>query len=608
MNSVTKEQFAATYGTQALSAFQPLSQPPQTYTQRVASSFKTDLDKRVEAVGRIQSSNASPLSKATQTFGQGAGLAANAIESTVGEIPGVKQGLAAIGQGINRLATSKPIVKIADAIGDNQTLQELTKFYDNDQEFKDTVDSVANIFRLGGDLAVGGTAGKAPRAAAQGIKVPALKVPQAVKGVAKDVLPSADRVVNSQVSKALELTAGDIKNINLSTGNEPGRFLADHNLIGANVDETVKNITTFKDTNYNQVRTEIGKVTKDYTPAQIPRFHDALKQIEKQVTDVPGLEKVAVEVDNLLNARPTYALNDVQRVKELLDEHFDLYKVTGDVKESATKQGIANMRRELKEFIEKQTKQATGVDIKPLNNNVQTTRSLLDAIEERSTRGLTRSNIRIGDFGTAGIALGFTGNPALALAAVIGKRIVESPTVALRFARMVDKFSDAQKLKFKQEIAAGKVPQELEDLYSESLSSNRSSAVNGSTIENNSNIGSTISQRSNVIPKTVPQEAPIKKSLLQRAREAGSFIKNSIGDESGKIKNPFAGDTSITPETVAKNINGEDIPLIRNYVSDPSLKNLLDLEPLLRAAGLENLDLTDLQRFLKEVVSLKNEI
>src|SRR5688572_22458599 len=126
MNTISKEQFAQTYGSQALTQFQPLASRPQGYTQRLASSVSQDVNKRTDTVGRIQQSNASPISKAVQTFGQGAGMAAHAVETAVGEIPGVKQGIEKVGQGINALSNTAPVRKIADHISNNTTVQELT--------------------------------------------------------------------------------------------------------------------------------------------------------------------------------------------------------------------------------------------------------------------------------------------------------------------------------------------------------------------------------------------------------------------------------------------------------------------------------------------------
>ncbi len=96
----------------------------------------------------------SSLKKNVQLFGQGAGLAADALEATVTEIPGIKKGTEAVATGINWLATSdkSPIKMLGEQIGKSEALQEAVRLYDTDQDFKDTVDGVANIARLSGDV------------------------------------------------------------------------------------------------------------------------------------------------------------------------------------------------------------------------------------------------------------------------------------------------------------------------------------------------------------------------------------------------------------------------------------------------------------------------
>lgn len=279
-----------------------------------------------------------------------------------------------------------------------------------------------------------------------------------VKSTAGDIIPNTQRIINHQVTQALDLTPGDLNNISRSTGNDVGTWLSDNNLIGKNKASTQTNIDNFFQKNYADVRTEIAKVPTDYKQYNIPRYVDALKSIQKQVQGVPGLERTSAEVSNLL-ARKDISLSDVQRVKELLDEHFNLYKNTGDVKEGAAKQGIATMRDELKTFIENKVKDSTGVDIAPLNNNVATAKSLDEAIKTREPKGLTKSNINRGDLALAFFAFNA---PIVGIPLFFLKKAYETPTVRLRLARFLDSMSDAKKANLEQQLNKGVVPQELQ--------------------------------------------------------------------------------------------------------------------------------------------------
>lgn len=388
--------------------------------------------------------------------GRTLGTVAGATFAPVLDIPAVKN---TITSGIEGALENDAVAQVA-----GKAAELAQKYPDAAKDLEDIV----NITTVGigkiGEKPVQELVTKAGQKAVQIGKQAGANVGKAVTGVKKiagEVIPSTERIVNSQVSKALDLTAGDVKNINLSTGNEVGQFLADKNLIRDNKDETIKALTDFYDESYKSVRSEIGKVTKTYSPSSVPRYTEALKAIKKQVDGVPGLQKVSVEVENLLNkGKKSITLNDAQRVKELMDEHFNLYKVTGDVKEGVAKEGLANMRTDLKEFIEKEVKNSTGADIKTLNNEVSTSRSTLNAIEERSTRGLTSSNLKIGDLGTFGVGSMF-GGPLPGLAALVAKKIAESSAVRLKVARWLDGISDARKLKIKESLNKGEVPPDL---------------------------------------------------------------------------------------------------------------------------------------------------
>jgi hypothetical protein len=124
-----------------------------SYIQRVAGDIGKDINTRIDKVGEILNRNdTGVIEKGVQLAGQGAGAVANAIEKPIAEIPGIKQTLGAIGSGIDWLSKSAPFKIVGDIIGDSKTLQEATTLYDTDQNFKDTVDGVANLARLGMDV------------------------------------------------------------------------------------------------------------------------------------------------------------------------------------------------------------------------------------------------------------------------------------------------------------------------------------------------------------------------------------------------------------------------------------------------------------------------
>jgi hypothetical protein len=140
-------------------AVQPVAQEPS-----LLSKIGTDYNQRADRVNEIlKMPVANPLKnplqslsefgqKETALFGQGAGGVANAIEQTAMAIPGVKQIAGGIGEGMKWLSSTPLVQGLGDKLGESKKLQEITNLYDTDQSFKDTVDGVANLARLGVDV------------------------------------------------------------------------------------------------------------------------------------------------------------------------------------------------------------------------------------------------------------------------------------------------------------------------------------------------------------------------------------------------------------------------------------------------------------------------
>jgi len=286
-----------------------------------------------------------------------------------------------------------------------------------------------------------------------------------VAKVAGDVIPSRQQLVSDQLTKALDLTQGDVSNILLSTGNDVGEFIARNSLIKGNKNETVAAVKELTDKQYKVVRDNIKQVTKDYSSQEIADVKKSLSVLKKEVKDVPGLEKVYAEVVALGN-KSAYKLEDVQKIKELLDDQFSLYKATGDVKDVTKAKGLANVRKSLKEFIEKEVRDTTGADIAQLNNDVATGKSIINLANKRSTRGLTRANVSLSDLGAfaGGSAIG---SPLVGAAALVVKRIAESPTIRLKVADFLNSLGKTEKAAIKKQLLSGEAPESIKKIVSQ---------------------------------------------------------------------------------------------------------------------------------------------
>jgi uncharacterized protein YoxC len=333
----------------------------------------------------------------------------------------------------------------------------------------------------GGVSAAFPAAGAALRGIAKSIPTPK----SVTSPIIRDIIPTRKALKDSQITKALDLTAGDVSNIKSSTGNNVGDWIANKGVIGQTKQETLDKVGDIFDTQYKAVRDEIGKVTNQYTPVQVPRVTQSLQKISDEMDGVIGLEGTKREVDNLLS-KEAYSLGDVQRVKELIDDNYNLYNAMGDVGESKAKKGLDEVRTELKEFIEQEVESATGANIRAMNNDVATSRSIIELTGKRDTRGLTRANVSLSDI-TALIA-GSAVNPVFGIGALFAKRVTESPAFRLRLSQWLNSLDEAKRIKAISDISSGKVPSglpgELKKLLSKSMRAIESAAKAGSIQSN----------------------------------------------------------------------------------------------------------------------------
>lgn len=314
---------------------------------------------------------------------------------------------------------------------------------------------------------VAGGAAKVGKKAVQTLeKTP--KGQQAVN-VGRALVPSKERMINSELAKAFNMTQKDVSDFYLSNRTDLGRFMVNNNLIKDSVGNTQKALQQFKATNYKTVRDEIAKVDKIYTTNEVPYYKTALKTIAKDINK-PGMEKSAAEVNSLLR-KNKFTLNDIQRTKELIDKQYNLYKASGDPLLGSTKEGLRNMRSEIRGFLENEVKKNTGANIKAMNANVAAADDIISTITERATRGLTRANLSLGDYETltgGGIGGAVVGGPLGALtggaAALILKKSLENPEIRLMIARWLANRTPELKIKILNDLKANKIPTEMQPI------------------------------------------------------------------------------------------------------------------------------------------------
>ena len=463
MRTISPEEFKKKYGSQAFTQF---SAPVEknAFAERTKTAFQEGVSKTKQGFTEAGMST-NPL-----TFLEGT------IKGTAGAVETAFSPITAAAEPIIKPTIGKAIEYTANKISDIPAVQRFATSKAGEITSRATED-INNFNTIA--AAVAGIKGtpKVGSAVARGAEVAGTKIAETtgeisskamnlaktgvetIKPLMGDLVPSRTQIVNSAISKALRMTPGDEATIAELTGKGVGEFLAENNLIRPNINLTQEAVNNFFKQNYALVREEIGKVKTVYNATEVPRYQEALQIIRQQVNEIPGLEQSMSKVKTLLRKK-SINLKDVQDVKELLDKHFSLYSKTGNVKEGIIKEGLANIRKELKQFVENEVKNNTGANIGDLNNKVMSARSISDAIKLRSTKGLTKSAITLSDIGLFGGA-GMIGGPITGLAAVFLNKLRESPSILLRVAKYLDDLSDVQKLKIQTELQQGKIPSEF---------------------------------------------------------------------------------------------------------------------------------------------------
>ena len=250
-----------------------------------------------------------------------------------------------------------------------------------------------------------------------------------------ETLPTPTSITQGQVVKALDLTQGDLQKISATTGNDVTDFITRNNLLKETPEEIAFALDDVKANTMALVRNEVSAVTTVYNPSDVPRLQDGMRVILAGVDKVTGLEDEAAEIRKLVQ-QDSYSLSDVQRAKELIDANSSIYSKFGDVKSSSQAAGLDNVRKDLRAFIEDEVSKATNgaTDIRKLNNDVSTSKSISDAIEARATRGLTRQSVTVFD-GILGFSAGAAISPEVGLAVFVTKKLSETPSFRIALAK-----------------------------------------------------------------------------------------------------------------------------------------------------------------------------
>lgn len=382
METLNEQEFANKYGTEAVASFGVRPQD-SGYFERVATSIKGDLEKRINRFGQISGrQDTGAIEKKVQQFGQGAGLAANVAETVIGELPGVKQAIGKVGEGINWLATDEfsPIKHLGDVIGSNKTLQEVTRLYDTDTNFRDTVDAVANTVRLGGDVQgivdsanfTKNVTNKVIRNLKQGGEAVAGKV---ATGLAETTVATSPAIM----SRVARLNPTKARKFEQLAGKSHGQYLADTGNFGT-PDTIIKNEATKFINSKNAVDETFASLPGEY---RVDVLRSALNELLEKAksTSVKGAPSPYLQqVEQWLAKYKDTGLNmsEINEVKRLYERKVKLgYNklLNADKIERAT-----NLDNTLRQWQFKKAKELGFENVDELNKQTQISRFLINEL------------------------------------------------------------------------------------------------------------------------------------------------------------------------------------------------------------------------------------
>lgn len=439
MQTISAEQFKAKYGEAGLSKFStPTSETP---IDRITETVGSDLANRADKFGEIlRRKDTGIVEKGTQLFGQGAGLAAGALETVASEIPGVKEVSGAIGQGLQWLATSdlSPLKHLGDVIGNSKTLQEATLLYDTDENFRDTVDAVGNIVRLGGDI--DGVVNSANFAANVTNKV--------IKGVS-ETASAASNLTEPITSKATQVVAETTKNAPADImnrvarlkptdstkfekmfGQSHGQYLSETGNFGS-PDKIIGNEATKFTNSLKSVDEALSKLPGTYKDGSIKdallELYDKAKKVSSSNVEAPYLQTVKDFIKKY-NGKGL-SMSEINEIKRLFEKKVKLgYNklLNADKVEQAT-----NIDSAIRNWQVKKASELGFKNISDINRQTQMSKFIIDKLGSQlvGQSGLNAVNL------TDWIVL--SGGSPQSIAGFLTKKFFSSKTVQAKIAEML---------------------------------------------------------------------------------------------------------------------------------------------------------------------------
>lgn len=437
MKTVSADQFKSMYGQGGLDSFNSDDKFSPDTTPSLTDIVGEDISNRADRVGKILNrEDTGAVTKGVQVFGQGLGLAADTLEQSAMKVPGVKQVAQAAGEGINWLATSdkSPIKHLGDLIGSSKTLQTITSLYDTDQNFKDTVDAVANIARVGGDI-------DAAISGANFATNVTNKVISGAKGIATDIAKTADSAVDATSEARGKISAGIMDRVarldptatnefKKISGKTPGQYLVDTGNFGT-PQKIIENEAMKFIKSRDAADAGFARLNGTY---KNPILEDVLSQLSEKAATVSTQSTRPPYFQRLQELTSRYnkgglSMSEINEVKRMFEKNVRLgYNklLNADKIEAAT-----NLDNALRKWQIGKAKQLGFDNIGSINKQTQLSKFIIDKLGKKIVSQSGNDSINLSDW----IVLAGA-NPQSVLG-FLTKKFFASKTIQARIAKIL---------------------------------------------------------------------------------------------------------------------------------------------------------------------------
>lgn len=239
----------------------------------------------------------------------------------------------------------------------------------------------------------------------------------------------------------------------MSGGETPAMYAIRKGVSGGSRAEIAEKFQNIADVSRRHVDDTLARFRQTYDVAdEVPRVRDVLQKIlDKYEASPTGNEAVISHVKALMR-RERMSLTDINGVKRMIDDAFDLYKREPTEVERAAIEGMENMRWELQSFIEDQAKLKGFDDIGIFNKDTQLSTFMAKAIERADMSKYGNNILSLTDsiiasaLAGGGLAVGSGGLGFFTAAGVLlTRKILGSVRFKTTFAKYISRITPGQR-------------------------------------------------------------------------------------------------------------------------------------------------------------------